>query len=297
MKQPMFLNPFTDFGFKKIFGNEQNKEILIDFLNDILEHEDIIIKDLAFKPTEKLPFNEIDRKAIFDISCEHINGEKFTIELQNAHQDFFKDRLLYYSSFSIQEQAIKGEWNYELKPIYVIAIMNFSLDNLDENRVLSTVKFMDIERKVIYSNLLTFITIELKNFTKKLEDLETNIDKWLYLIKNLYNFEEIPNTLKINKFMKFLDTAQYNALSFQEKKVYEESLKIYNDNRNTLNYAIKTGYNEGLEDGRIEGKLEGIKEGKLDLIKIALKNNPNEQEIAQLLGISIDEIQQIKKNL
>lgn len=112
-----YLNPFTDFGFKKLFGSEPNKDLLIDFLNELLiDHERT--KDLSLKKTEQLDNTDLDRKAIFDLHCENENGEKFIVELQKAKQNYFKDRTVYYSTFPIQEQAEKGEWNYELKAVF-----------------------------------------------------------------------------------------------------------------------------------------------------------------------------------
>jgi len=109
-----FINPFTDFGFKKIFGEENNKEFLIDFLNDLLGVE---IVNLSYLKTEKLGLAEIDRRAIYDLYCENERGEKFIVELQRAKQENFKDRSIYYASFPIQEQVKRGKWNYELKAI------------------------------------------------------------------------------------------------------------------------------------------------------------------------------------
>ncbi|RYE27184.1 MAG: Rpn family recombination-promoting nuclease/putative transposase, partial [Sphingobacteriaceae bacterium] len=109
-----YINPFTDFGFKKIFGEEASKPLLIDFLNALLpiQHK---IANLSFKNTEQLGQTDLDRKAIYDIYCETDKGEKFIVELQKAKQNYFIERTVYYSTFPIREQAEKGEWNYNLK--------------------------------------------------------------------------------------------------------------------------------------------------------------------------------------
>ena len=109
-----YLNPFTDFGFKKIFGEEASKPLLLDFLNALLPISDKIV-DLTFKNNEQLGQTDLDRKAIYDIYCENEKGEKFIVELQKAKQNYFKERTIYYSTFPIREQAEKGEWNYNLK--------------------------------------------------------------------------------------------------------------------------------------------------------------------------------------
>ncbi len=123
-----YLNPFTDFGFKKLFGEEVNKDLLIDFLNSLLEGEQLV-KDLTYLKNEHLGTSDIARKGIFDLYCENEKGEKFIVEIQKAKQDFFKDRSVYYSTFPIQEQAKQGVWNYELKAVYTIGILNFIFED------------------------------------------------------------------------------------------------------------------------------------------------------------------------
>jgi predicted transposase/invertase (TIGR01784 family) len=125
-----YLNPFTDFGFKKIFGEEASKPLLIDFLNALLPKTDKIV-DLAFKNNEQLVQTDLDRKAIYDIYCENEKGEKLIVELQKAKQNYFKERTVYYSTFPIKEQAEKGEWNYNLKAVYCIGILDFTFDDYE----------------------------------------------------------------------------------------------------------------------------------------------------------------------
>jgi predicted transposase/invertase (TIGR01784 family) len=104
MQHPKYINPFTDFGFKKIFGEEANKDLLISFLNELLAEQGEKIAKLTFRKNEKLAHSGIDRNVVFDLFCENEKGEKFNVELQKAKQSFFKDRMIYYSSFLIQEQ-------------------------------------------------------------------------------------------------------------------------------------------------------------------------------------------------
>jgi predicted transposase/invertase (TIGR01784 family) len=168
MEEPVFINPFTDFGFKKIFGEEQNKDLLIDFLNELLATQNQHISDLTFKKTDRLGSTDLDRKVVFDLYCENQQGEKFTVELQKAKQSFFKDRMLYYSSFSVQEQGLKGNWDYQLKAIYVIAILDFIMDEDNSDKiVVSKNKMMDIERYKVFYDKLTFVTLQMPNFSKE----------------------------------------------------------------------------------------------------------------------------------
>ena len=116
-----YINLFTDYGFKRVFGTEINKDILIDFLNELLRNEAGEIKDITFLTSEQMGYTEMDRKAVFDLYCENEKGEKFIVELQKARQNFFKERSVFYSTFPIQSQAEKGVWNYKLNAVYATA--------------------------------------------------------------------------------------------------------------------------------------------------------------------------------
>ena len=146
-----YINPYTDFGFKKIFGEEASKPQLIDFLNSLLPEKDKIVT-LTFKNNEQLGTAELDRKAIYDIYCENEKGEKFIVELQKAKQNYFKERTIYYSTFPIREQAEKGEWNYNLTAVYCIGILDFTFDDyeteIERSEYLHTIKLKNQNGKV-----------------------------------------------------------------------------------------------------------------------------------------------------
>ena len=304
-----FINPFTDFGFKRIFGEESNKDILLDFLNEILATQGISIKDLTYKKNDHYPISKEDRKVIFDLYCENEKGEKFTIELQKAKQDHFKDRMLYYSTFSVQEQGKVGKWDYKLKAIYVIAILDFIFDETEKNKVISYVQLTDIETNKAFSEKLNFITLEIRKFTKEEHELETNLDKWLYVLKHLHELEKIPLRLQTKILEKVFKVAEFIALSKEEKKIYEESLKNYNDLQNTLDTSEREGFEKGFAKGveelsplleeerkqKEEAKAREEEESKQKetAIKLMIEVGIPLETIAAKLDISIEEITKI----
>ncbi len=177
-----YINLLTDFGFKRIFGSEPNKALLIDFLNSILPTYHTVA-DISYKSNENVGNTALDRKAIFDLYCESEKGEKFIVEIQKAKQNYFKDRSVYYATFPIQEQAIQGDWNYKLSSVYTIGILDFIFDDhKNDPEFFHTVELKNQNCEVFYDKL-KFIYIELPKFNKKLEDLETNFDKWLFLFR------------------------------------------------------------------------------------------------------------------
>lgn len=175
-----YIDPFTDFGFKKLFGSEPNADLLIDFLNELLKGTKQI-KYLKYLKNEHLGKTSDYRKAVFDLYCENEHGEKFIIELQKIRQRFFKDRSLYYATFPIQEQAPQGEdWKYELKEVYTIGIMDFVFDDTQTGQFHHEVKLIETKTKEIFSNKLTFIYLEIPKFRKSEAEMETHFDKWVF---------------------------------------------------------------------------------------------------------------------
>jgi predicted transposase/invertase (TIGR01784 family) len=245
-----YLNPFTDYGFKKIFGEEASKPLLIDFLNALLPQTDKII-DLTFKNTEQLGQTDLDRKAIYDIYCENEKGEKFIVELQKAKQNYFKERTIYYSTFPIREQAEKGEWNYNLKAVYCIGILDFTFDDYEtepeKSEVVHTIKLKNQNGKTFYDKL-TFIYLEMPNFKQLETQLETRLDKWLYFIKHLEDFQTIPTIFADEVFSQAFEKAELAKFGQVELANYENSLKIYRD----LKGVIDTAFDEGKVERNVE---------------------------------------------
>jgi len=243
-----FINPFTDFGFKKIFGSEPNKDLLIDFLNELLREHHVQISNLNYKRTEHLGNTQEDRKVIFDLYCENQEGEKFIVELQKAEQKFFKDRTIFYSTFPIQEQAPKGEWDYQLKAVYAVALLDFAFDDEDsKNTVVNHVQLIDKHTHKVFYDKLTYVYVQMENFTKTIDELNTHLDKWLYVLKHLDKLERIPDKIREKIFEKVFKIAKYENLTRDEQQAYENSLKYYRDLKNSLDKAYEDGKLEVIE--------------------------------------------------
>lgn len=296
-----YVNPFTDFGFKKLFGTEINKDLVIDFLNQLLpEHHQI--KDLSYTPTEQLGTTQVDRKAIFDLYCKSNTGERFIVEMQKAHQNYFIDRSVFYASFPIQEQAKKGAWDYQLAAVYTIGILDFVFDdNGDRREVLHEVKLKDQDCQIFYDKL-TFIYLEMPNFTKAESELKTTFDKWLYVLKHLPDLQRRPAALQERVFKKLFETAEIAKFSRDEMSQYQNSLKYYRDMKNVIDYAFVDGREEGkaigleegrtagLEEGKREGKLEGKLEEKVEVVKRGLKAKMPAESIAAIVDMPLEEV-------
>ena len=282
-----YINLFTDFGFKKIFGEEASKPLLIDFLNALLPQANKIV-DLSFKNTEQLGQTDADRKAIFDIYCENERGEKFIVELQKAKQNYFKERTIYYSTFPIREQAEKGEWNYNLKAVFCVGILDFTFDDYEsepeKNEVVHTIKLKNQNGKTFYEKL-TYIYLEMPNFKMSEIELSSRLDKWLFFIKNLEDFQSIPSIFSDEIFTKAFEKAELAKFGQGDLDSYENSLKIYRDLKGVLDTAFDEGKQEGREEGREEGRQEVAKSLKENGVPIEI--------IIKTTGLSKDQINQL----
>ena len=247
--QDKYISLLTDFGFKRVSGTEPNKDLLIDFLNTLLpvHHQ---IQDLSFKNNENLGNKQIDRKAIFDIYCQAKSGERFIVEIQKAKQNFFKDRSVYYATFPVQEQALKGEWNFKLSPVYTVGVLDFVFDDhKHDDTIVHIVELKNQHCEVFYEKL-KFIYIELPKFTKSVNELETRRDKWLFLLKHLAELTDRPDLLQDSIFSQLFDVAEIANFSLVEQDGYQNSLKYYRD----MNNVVDTAREEGIEEGRELGQ-------------------------------------------
>ncbi|MCV6587840.1 MAG: Rpn family recombination-promoting nuclease/putative transposase [Marinobacterium sp.] len=272
-----YINLFTDFGFKKIFGEETSKAHLISFLNTLLpaHHQ---ISELEFSQHEHQGATALDRKAIFDLYCTSSTGEFFIVELQKAKQNFFRDRSVFYATFPIQQQAQRGEWNFRLSAVYTytIGILDFIFDDEDSacvNDVVHRVQLKNQHNQVFYDKL-TFIYLTLPNFTKTEDELETLQDKWFFLFRHLHELDQIPPRLREKVFLSLFEKASIAKFQPAERQAYESSLKYYRDLKN----VIDTAHDEGREEGRAEGIAEGIAKGRAEGIEEGIKKGERQAE-------------------
>ncbi|MDR0307011.1 MAG: Rpn family recombination-promoting nuclease/putative transposase [Chitinispirillales bacterium] len=283
-----YINPFTDFGFKKLFGTEVNKDILMDFLNELIREKGRIT-EVRYLNAEQLGRTEYDRKAVFDIFCETERGEKFIVEMQKSKHNFFKDRSVFYASFPIRQQGVQGEWSYELKAVYMVGILDFvfSEDKDDKDYYHTEVKLMDTKKKTIFYDKLTFIYLEMPKFNKTIDQLETHFDKWLYVLKYLPKLQELPQRLRDRIFEKAFSIAEIAKMSVEEMVEYENSLKIYRDWHSTLTTARM--------EGEIKGRAEGKTEEKIKIALNLLKKNMTVEDICDVTGLSKEQIEMLVK--
>lgn len=286
--QERYVNFYTDFAFKKLFGTEANKDLLISFLNSLFDGTEVI-KTLNYLNVEHLGHNAAERKAVFDVYCENEKGEKFLIEMQKAEQEYFKDRSIFYSTFPVQEQAPQGRWNFKLNKVYTIGILNFCIDEGNADYMRREVKLMATHTKEVFYDKLTYIYLEMPKFRKTEQELVTDFDKWLYAIKNLATLMERPAALQDAIFQRFFEQAEIAKFNSNDLRSYRESQKDFWDMCAVTETAEKKGRAEGLAEGMEKGRAEG----KAELIKTIHANGMTADAIAAAIGFDLAEVEKI----
>ena len=287
-----YLNAFTDFGFKKLFGEEASKPLLMDFLNALLplEHP---ITELSFRNAEQLGEGVDECKAVYDIYCQDSQGSYFIVEMQKAKQNFFKDRTIFYTTFPIRDQAEKGPWNFELKAVYCIGILDFVFEEDKDNPDwLHDVKLKNRHNKVFYDKYALYF-IEMPKFHKAESELATQLENWVYLIKHLEEFPDVPLRFQHTILEKAFEIAELAHLTEEERSAYETSLKHYRDMINVVDTARMEGKAEGKAEGIVEGKAEGLLEGKRQTAREMKADSVPNGSISKYTGLSIEEIESL----
>ena len=296
-----YVNPYTDFGFKKLFGTELNKDLLISFLNALFKGQKEIT-DLTYLNSEHLGDRFTDRKAVYDVYCQLADGSKMIVEMQKAEQAFFKDRCIYYSTFPIRErlrvgelcsgmQAPVGPWDYHLENVYTVGILNFIFpdDEYPSDSFIHEVKLKDVEDNHVFYDKLTFVYLEMPKFNKREDELETMFDKWMFALSNLTRLLERPKALQERIFSRLFEQAEIAHFSPEEQREYVASKKDYWDNYSIVTTAHDKGRAEGLEEGRAEGR----EERSIEIARGMKADNIPVDNIIKYTGLTAEEIESI----
>lgn len=278
------INPFSDYGFKLIFGREESKPLLIGFLNSLLTGEKEIL-DLTYLNTEQLPEVKDGRRSIYDVYCTTTDNESIIVEMQFEGHANFKERALYYLSRTIANQGERGsDWQFKVNAVYGVFFMNFRFT--DSKKFRTDVILADRDTGELFCDKLRQVFLELPQFTKSESECDTNFDRWIYTLKNMEDLKTIPFQPYIETFRQLEKITNLAGMSKEERMQYDESVKVYRDNMATLEYATQ----KGLRMGREEGRQEGLKEGMLSVARSLKSRGTASAEIAEITGLSVDEI-------
>ena len=282
-----FINPFTDWGFKHIFGRDISKDLLIDFLNGLFAGK-MRITDLNFCNTEQIPETYDDRNVVFDLFCTTDDGEKIIVEMQNRPQTYFIDRAVFYTSRAVSNQAPVGEWDYHLTPVITVCFMNFVAFGKKKGESRGRKKEYDAPFRVDMiladektgkrlSDKMRFSFLQLPVFQKEEDECENDFERWIYILNNMETFQRMPFLAQNAVFRKLAEISDISTLSKEEHKKYDESIKRYRDTMAVINYAVK--------EGKEEVALNMLKRG-MSIADIAACTGFTEEELAKLFNMN-----------
>ena len=275
-----YIDPLSDFGFKHLFGGEPNKEIMIAFLNALFEGEKHIT-DIVYNPTELAGDDREHKKACFDLLCTGDKGEQFIVEMQRAAHNNFEDRCIFYLSRLIHQQKLKRNWEVKLKEVFLVGILDFNMKNCLSNHFLQSISLVNTGTGKIFHNGLGFKFLELPKFGKKEDELETELDKWVYMLKHMHSLDQVPKYLDKRVFEKIFNIAEMDKLSPEQQFVYDSILQREEDDQYRLGYAEQ----KGKEVGKHETALAIARKMKEENFELA--------KIAGLTALSIEEIESL----
>ncbi len=280
----MFLDPTNDVAFKRIFGNENKKNILISFLNSILElPNDRLITEINIENPYQIPKIKELKETILDVRCKDSRGINYIVEIQLCKQSAFEKRVLYYTSKAYTNQIEIGEDYPKLNQIIFLGILDFMM--FDGNNYLSTHLILNKETLKNEFKDFRFSFVELPKFNKNERELATIEDKWIYFLKNAKNIKIIPENIQESDIKDAFELLDKYGWSKEELEIYD-TISIYRqDERGRLEQAKVEGEKIGIEKGKTEGKYETAKKMKQKGFDIKV--------IAEITGLTENEIEKL----
>ena len=298
----MFGNVMADFMFKRLFGN---KLIMLPFLKMVLPEEGIV--EIEYIPTEELGDTPQDNKVVFDISCTTTDGRTLIIEMQKAYQPNFKNRSIAYVSSKITSQSRKqrenyllrlGEsWKYNLSPVYIIAILNFSFNHEEsypEDKYISSYHIREDETNELFNKTLNLTFIELGRFKKEESECMTVLDKLTYSLKHMHTLNAPPSFFNESFFRNLYKLSELNNFEAEEIRNYMKSLFAVSDYANTIDYAREEGEAIGEERGIAIGEERGIAKRNVEVATAMLAKGITLEMICEITGLAPEEVKALK---
>ena len=299
--------------FKLVFGQESSKDVMVEFLNQVITDRNIV--DLDFMDKEMRPSERGKKKSIYDMFCWTDDGSRIVVEVQRRKQPFYVERSIYYSTFQVRNQVDAGREEYSFYPVYVISILDFNIEENAGNPEVKTVyRLYEENNHNLLTDRLTFIYLELCKFTKTAEELDGNVlDGMYFCLKNMSRLDKCPEKLNHGVFLKMFQISELWNMDEDIRSKVIEKMNTERDLRNQMAYAkrqaiaegkaegreigLAIGKEEGLAEGRaeglVEGRAEGLVEGRAEIIRQLLKSGMAIEVISEALNLSEEEIRKI----
>ncbi len=282
----IFINPKTDFAFKKIFGSEQSKGILISFLNGMLYDGHSIIQDLTILNPYQAPKILGIKESYLDVKAQLNNGSWVIIEMQVLNVAGFEKRVLYNATKAYSAQLKKGDQYNVLNPVIALTITDFEMFEEDD-RPISRFVLKEKNSLMTYPiSDLELVFVELPKFKTPLSDLHTLTDKWIYFLQNARDLSVVPESMgDVAEIQQAFDIANQAGLTPEELDEFEHQWMYIADQRGAAIYARDQGLAQGIEQG-IEMTQRSIAQKLLPTL--------DDATISQITGLSLEEVRLLR---
>ena len=264
-----FVNLRSDVGFKAVFADRNNKDILIGVLNQILPPEARIEDIKEYSDREQRRDVPYGKKTVLDLVCVDRDDRTFVVEMQASEEDFFFERCVYYASGLYHLELSDGVRYKGLRPVYVVSFLNYRLRHDDESlwdtdHFISHWRFTEKRTGMVADQTISVIFVEMTLFTKTLEECVTEFDRLFYIFKNSDGFQRIPEWIEeaggISR--RLAEACEVAAFDKEKKLKYEIDKMNEWDIQAQMEYAVRKGLEEGLQKGLREGREEGLEQGR-----------------------------------
>lgn len=288
-----YVDILTNGGFKALFGDKANKDVVMSIINVLLpDHRKVT--EIDYLPTEyQGQVVDLNKEYHYDFMCKDESGTVFIVELQRYQDDYWFKRCVSYACRAYDRQNRKGE-DYNVAPVYLIGLMDVPIDHPDKDfwkdRYVSEYTFREKESHDLLGETIVIIFAEMANFSKAAEDCVTEVDKMLYLLKNIGRMMDQPGWLQHEVYTRIFDACE--IAGFDEDKLIKYDKDMYDERRlkSEMNTAKRIGYEDGHKEGRADGLAEGRAEGKAEVALRMLDSGMDISQIAQLTGLSVEEV-------
>ena len=277
-----YVDILTDAGFKAVFGDQRNKDVLIDLLNIILPY-DRKVKDISYMTTELPQFSPSRKNVRLDLRCMGEDGTVFIVEMQCYRQSNFFKRCVLYAAKAYDSGSVSGDrQKYDLPPVYFIGLLAGDMqefqarqdDEADKGPVLEYT-FREKISHAVPDETIMIIFVEINRFRKELNECATLFDKWCYSLKHMGTLNSLPEELRIQAFERLFAACEIAKLSPEVKLAYEKDMITERDYYNIIETAreegLAAGIEEGMKQGMKQGKKEGMKEGMKEGLEKGVK--------------------------
>jgi predicted transposase/invertase (TIGR01784 family) len=289
-----FLDVKTDYAFKRVFGSEVSKPILIGFLNAMLDYQgECVIVDLSIVDPYQIPMLKGMKDTYVDVKAVLANGKHVIIEMQVLNVAGFEKRILHNAAKQYATQLLKGEDYTLLNPVIALTFTDFIMFEGSQEPI-SRFRLLEQDRFISYSDDVELVFVELPKFTLKLDALVDIRDKWIYFVKNAGSLEYIPDNLAsdpcISQAFRQINEA---AMSAEELEIQFKRRDFIILQRGSLALAEKQGMERGLRRGLEQGLEQGLQKGREEVARNLL-DVLDDATIASKTGLSVDQVKLLR---